>query len=627
MCGIFGALFVPTLSAVNGQAALKTLFHRGPDAQKLYEDPKHRDVLLGHTRLAILDLSPLGEQPMLSEDKSIAVVFNGEIYNHHELRTELEALGHKFKSRSDTEVIVEGYRAWGDSVIHRLDGMFAICIYDQRERRALLARDRCGKKPLFYTSGPNGVRFASEIKAIEASGLRLSIDEAALPSMLVMGYNPAPGTMFKEVKQLPPASLVVVTPTGVRLPRRFWHAPFVEPALHDDLPTAKAMVRSLVEAAVKRRLEADVPLGAFLSGGIDSSIIVGLMSQLSDRPVKTFSIGFSGDPRYDERHFARIAAKKFHTEHTEFVVEPTALDLVESLVHLHDGPFGDSSAIPTSIVSRLTREHVTVALTGDGGDELFCGYTRFLAAEVAEYLPHSIRDLGMSASAHMGMGSNMRSLWSRSTRFMRVASRPLAERMMIWSGYFGHDLHELIREDLRATLPIEEPYRWNERLINYRPEASVMSKILHHNFEGYLPYDLLVKADRSSMLHSIELRSPFLDTKLIEYAARLPNRFRRRGLRTKWLLKEAFADLLPPEILNRGKMGFGVPLGTWFRSSLKEYIDEHLGPSARVFQYLNRSYVQQVLQEHFSNRADHGQRLWLLLTLEVWLRSREKYSA
>lgn len=624
MCGIFGALFVSSPASVDGKAALKSLFHRGPDVQVLFEDPKHHDVILGHTRLSIIDLSPLGAQPMFSADKTVAVVFNGEIYNHHELRNELIALGHTFKSRSDTEVIVEGYRAWGDSVVHRLDGMFAICIYDQRERRALLARDRCGKKPLFYSTGPDGIRFASEIKAIEASGLRLSVEERSLPSMLVMGYNPAPTTMYKEVKQLPPASMMVVTPHGTTPSRRYWHAPFVEPTIHDDLPTAKHTVRSLVEAAVKRRLEADVPLGAFLSGGIDSSIIVGLMSQLSPRAVKTFSIGFSGDARFDETHFARIAAKKFKTEHTEFVVEPTALDLVESLVRMHDGPFGDSSAIPTSIVSKLTREHVTVALTGDGGDELFCGYTRFLASEFAEYIPHSIRDMGQSAAAHMGMGSNMRSLWSRSTRFLRVASRPLAQRMMIWSGYFAHDLHELLRDDLRTSLPLEEPYRWNERLINYRPDADVMSRILHHNFEGYLPYDLLVKADRSSMLHSIELRSPFLDTRLIEYAARLPNHYRRRGLRTKWLLKEAFADLLPPEILNRGKMGFGVPLGTWFRSSLREYIEEHLGTNARVFQYLNRNYVAQVLQEHFANRADHGQRLWLLLTLEVWLRSREQ---
>jgi asparagine synthase (glutamine-hydrolysing) len=624
MCGIFGALFVSSLSSVNGAGALKSLHHRGPDSQALYEDPKHHDVLLGHTRLSIIDLSPLGAQPMLSADKSIVVVFNGEIYNHHELRVELEALGHVFRSRSDTEVIVEGYRAWGDGIVHRLDGMFAICIYDQRERRALLARDRCGKKPLFYATGPDGLRFASEIKAIEASGLRLSIEERALPSMLVMGYNPAPTTMYREVKQVPPASMMVMTPSGPKPTRRYWHAPFVEPSVRDDLPTAKATVRRLVEAAVKRRLEADVPLGAFLSGGIDSSIVVGLMAQLSDRPVKTFSIGFSGDPRFDETHFARIAAKTFRTEHTEFVVEPTALDLVESLVHMHDGPFGDSSAIPTSIVSKLTREHVTVALTGDGGDELFCGYTRFLASEVSEYIPHAIRELGMNAAAHLGMGSNMRSLWSRSTRFLRVASRPLAQRMMIWSGYFGHDLHEVLRDDLRASLPVEEPYRWNESLINYRLDAGVMSRILHHNFEGYLPYDLLVKADRSSMLHSIELRSPFLDTALIEYAARLPDRYRRRGLRTKWLLKEAFADILPREILNRGKMGFGVPLGTWFRSSLREYIEEHLGSSARVFQYLKRSYVERVLQEHFSNRADHGQRLWLLLTLEVWLRGRDK---
>lgn len=624
MCGIFGALFVPDRSVVDARAALRTQRHRGPDADGLYE---RDDCVLGHNRLSIIELSPAGAQPMVSSDDEVALVFNGEIYNHHELRDDLVALGHSFRGRSDTEVILEGYRAWGDAVVDKLDGMFALCILDRGKRRALLARDRAGKKPLFFTTRGGGVRFASEIKALLASGVDAEVDPTSFPSLLVMGYTQAPRTMLKGVEQLAPASRMVVDASGVRKIEQFWKAPFIEKTIEDDERTAERRVRELVEAAVIRRLEADVPLGAFLSGGIDSTIVVGVMARAMARPVKTFSIGFSGDARFDETRYARIASRAFKTEHTEFVVEPSAFDLVEKLVWAHDGPFGDSSAIPTSIVSKLTRQHVTVALTGDGGDEVFCGYSRFLAGEIAGRLPSALWDLGASVAQLVPDGNNMKSLRVRAKRFLRVASRSIDQRMVLWNSYFGDDLHSIIRRDAHGSIPMSEPFEWNERIFSAGARASDLSRILQHNFEGYLPFDLLVKADRSSMLHSLEVRSPFLDTALVEYAARMPDAYRRRGLNLKHLLKNAFRELLPDEIFRRGKMGFGVPLGAWFRGELRQYVRDFLRPSARLYDYLDGAYVQRLMDEHFTERADHGQRLWLLLTIELWLRSLESGQA
>jgi asparagine synthase (glutamine-hydrolysing) len=557
---------------------------------------------------------------MVSADDEVALVFNGEIYNHHELRDSLVALGHSFRGRSDTEVILEGYREWGDAIVEKLDGMFAICVLDRRHRRALLARDRSGEKPLFFTTRGGGFRFASEIKALLASGVEAEVDPCSLPSLLVMGYTQAPRTMLRGIEQLAPASKMVVTAAGVQKIERYWRAPFVQRPIEDDERTAEQRVRALVEAAVLRRLEADVPLGAFLSGGIDSTIVVGVMAQASARPVKTFSIGFAGDERFDETRYARIAAKAFRTEHTEFIVEPSAFDLIEKLVWAHDGPFGDSSAIPTSIVSKLTRQHVTVALTGDGGDEVFCGYSRFLAGEIAGWLPSVLWALGASVARRVPSGSSMKSLRERVKRFLRVASRSIDQRMILWNSYFGEDLHLIVRRDLHAAIPMIEPFDWNEKFFACDEGVSDLSRMLQHNFESYLPYDLLVKADRSSMLHSLEVRSPFLDTALIEYAARLPDRFRRRGMNLKYILKRAFRHLLPREIFRRGKMGFGVPLGVWFRGELRQYVRDLLSPGALLYSYLDEGYVRRVIDEHLAMRADHGQRLWLLLTIELWLR-------
>ena len=617
MCGIFGAVFHPEGALVDLPAALAALGHRGPDSSGSFGAP---GVTFGHTRLAILDLSPAGAQPMASADGQCVVVFNGEIYNHHELRSELVRRGVAFRSRSDTEVIVEGYRAQGEAFLERLDGMFAIGLFDFARRRLILVRDRVGKKPLFYAYDGGELRFASQIRALFASGLSPDIDVQALPYLLGLGYVPSPTTLYCGVEQLAPASVLTLDAGGEPRIRRYWSPPFDASPLHVPFGDAKQEVRRLVEQAVHRRLEADVPLGAFLSGGVDSSIVVGLMARASSQRVRTFSIGFAGDPAYDETSFARIAARAFETDHTEFTLDPGAFDLIDGLVEAHDGPFGDSSAIPTSVVSRLTRQHVTVALGGDGGDELFCGYSRFLGAEYGERIPRLLRRGAASLGARLPGAGSWRSPLERARRLSKTLSYSLPQRMLRWVSYFVDDLEELLQPDVRRVVQLGAASEWTDRIAGECGPASPLSRALQYNFASYLPYDLLVKADRAAMLHSLELRSPFLDTALIDYVARLPDDFKRRGLETKWILRKAFEDLVPAPILKRGKMGFGMPLGTWFRGPLRAYLHDTLGPSAALYEYVRPAYVTKLLAEHQSRRRDREYQLWLLLTFERWLR-------
>lgn len=611
MCGILGSVF--DAQRVDADRALEELRHRGPDAHGVF---RGAGVLLGHTRLSILDLSPLGSQPMKSADGRAVVVFNGEIYNHHQLRAELQSRGRAFRSRSDTEVIVEGYREYGASFFERLDGMFAIGLFDVERRSLVLARDRTGKKPLFYSRHGGGVRFASEIRALFAMGTPTMIRSASLPLLLGLGYVPSPHTLYEHVSQLPPATIIQFDEGGDANARTFWSAPFEATPLNVGVTEATREVRRLVEQAVLRRLEADVPLGAFLSGGIDSSVVVGIVARASTNRVKTFSIGFAHDDRFDETHYARIVAKAFDTDHTEFTLEPSAFELLDRLVEAHDGPFGDSSAIPTSVVSMLTRKHVTVALTGDGGDELFAGYTRLFAAAAAESIPRPIRTAASNLATKLPFqGRTM----DRVRRGLEIASLSLPERMLGWQSYFTTDLGAILAPELRKHVDVDLATKWLQEVSARARGASPLARALQLNFDSYLPYDLLVKADRASMLHSLELRSPFLDTQLVEYAARLPDRFRRRGTMTKWILRRAFRDLLPTAILKRGKMGFGMPLATWFRTNLREFVRDTLSSSARLGRYVDLGHVGRMLDEHESGVRDHQHPIWLLLTMERWL--------
>jgi asparagine synthase (glutamine-hydrolysing) len=614
MCGIFGCLFPRDPERVDVDAALAALHRRGPDHASSH---RGKDAILGFARLSILDLTPAGHQPMVSTDGMTILVFNGEIYNHHEIREELRARGHQFRGRSDSEVILEGYRAFGDSIVDRLDGMFAFCIFDGTKRRALLGRDRAGKKPLFYTFDGQELRFASEPKALEASGIALRPKLSALAGLLALGYVPGPETFHEGVLEVPPAHILVLDAGAVPRVTRYWDLPAVDPTLEAlDAPTAAAELRRLVTAAVERRLEADVPLGAFLSGGVDSTVIVGLLAKAKGPGVKTFSIGFAGDARYDETAFARDVAARFGANHTEFRIEPSSLDLVDDLVAAHDGPFGDSSAIPTSVVSRLTREHVTVALSGDGGDELFYGYQRFFAAEATEHVPMLVRD-GLSLVARrVPMGASERTLQGKAIRFLTRAALPLGERLVGYMPYFAGRTNDVLRPEFQDSG--SSVHRFVSRIDDASDFAA--HRILANNYRSYLPGDLLVKTDRSSMHHSLEVRAPLLDKALTEYAFRLPARFHRRGTTGKWLFKKAFEDLLPSNIARRPKMGFGVPLGTWFRGPLKGALDDLFGPSAEVRRLLQPGVIDRLRTEHDAETMDHGQRLFLLLTLELWLR-------
>jgi asparagine synthase (glutamine-hydrolysing) len=628
MCGICGELTFEAGAAVRREtlvAMRDRLMHRGPDDEGLFLGDGGR-VGLGFRRLRIIDLTAVANQPMSNEDGSVWVAFNGEIYNFRDLRAQLVARGHQFRSQSDTETIVHLYEERGPRFVDDLDGMFAIALWDGRARRLVLARDRAGKKPLFYFQDRRRCVFGSEIKALFAHpDVPIEIDETQVPLYFLHGYAPHPASLYRGVRQVDPATAMVIESDGRTESRRYWQLRFAGAGnpLNVDRRTARDQVRQLVTAAVARRLVSDVPLGAFLSGGIDSTIVVGVMSQLTAAPVKTFTIGFDDAPAFDETGPARTLADTFHTEHTEFRVRPSAVQLIDRLIWHHDGPFGDSSAIPTFLVSELTRQHVTVVLTGDGGDELFAGYLRFRAALAADRLPGVTRPLLDAALAILPRAPHERHLLARARRFARFMHLPLIERLVRWNSIFQDDLASLLQ-----TSPAVDPIAHLKRALDESRTASPLSQLLAVNYASYLPDDLLVKTDRCTMANSIEARCPLLDTALTEYAAALPDSFKLDGGRGKAILREAFADLIPPDINRRPKTGFGVPLDAWFRGELRDYVrDVLLTSSAESRVYLRLEPVRALVDEHQSGRANLGHRLWALVCFERWLQQVRGWTA
>ncbi len=624
MCGICGELRfdgrpvrAPVVAAMSDR-----IIHRGPDASGQFVTPA-ANAGLGFRRLRIIDLSANANQPMANEDGSVQLVFNGEIYNFQALRQRLENQGHRFRSHSDTETIVHLYEEHGADAIAQLEGMFAIGIWDERNRRLLLARDRAGKKPLFYYRDERLLAFASEIKALFAHpDVSAQIDPRAIPDYLVHGYVPSPQTFYQNVRQVPAGALITIEEGGRTLTQRYWQLelPRAEAVRSVGIEEATRGVRQRVERAVQRRLISDVPLGAFLSGGIDSTIVVGLMRRYMSTPVKTFSIGFEGDAAYDETSYARIAATTFGTDHTEFRVRPDAFDLVDTLIWHHDGPFGDSSAIPTFIVSKLTREHVTVVLTGDGGDEIFAGYMRFYAAVMSERVPRLVGAAADAVLATLPEPASDRHWRARARRFLRPLGRPLEERLTSWNSIFFDDLQSLLNHDFASSLAPLDPLQHLAAEQSHLEGRTALARVLHANFASYLTDDLLVKTDRCTMANALEARSPFLDRELVEYVAALPDDVKLRGRETKFILRRAFADLLPPAISRRGKMGFGVPVGTWFRGELRDMVsDVLLARTAKYRDMLDAAYVESLVQRHLDGRANLGPQLWTLLCLERWL--------
>lgn len=615
MCGICG-LYSPAGDAdVQLVDAMRArIRHRGPDQGST---DAFGPCVLGHQRLRVIDLEQ-GFQPVASETGDVVAVFNGELYTFPELRRDLAARGHEVRGTGDTPVIPHLYEEHGPAFVERLEGMFALALWDAPRGRLLLARDRLGKKPLVWTRLPDGtLAFASELKALLAlPGVRREPDLAALDAYLALGYVPGERTGLQGIRRLPPASLLVAEGGSERV-ERYW-TPSVE---HEDLADDEWLerVRETVTAAVRKRLVADVPLGALLSGGVDSAVVVALMAQASAEPVRTFTVGFA-DAAYDERPYARAVAERYGTRHTEVVLEPDAAETLPRLARAFDEPLGDEAALPLFLICEAARREVTVALVGDGGDESFAGYERYAAMGLADRVPAPVAAAGARlARALPGGRRERRSAAFRAARFLEAASVPRAER-------YG-ELMQVFPLAARASLWTDEakvavgPLLSPGFLLGEAPSRGIAGLQLL-DLATYLPGDLLPKSDIASMAHSLELRSPLLDHRVVELGLSLPDRLRVRGREGKQALRRAFADALPPEVAARGKSGFALPLARWFRGELRDLAgDLLLGARARERGWFRPELVERLLAEHAAGRADHGHRLWTLTMLELWLRT------
>ncbi len=624
MCGICGVIHFDgsPVEQANLTRMVETIHHRGPDDSGVWAEG---NVGLGNTRLAIIDLSPAGHQPLANETGDVWIAFNGEIYNFQPIRDGLIKRGHTFRSRTDTETIVHLYEERGIECLQALRGMFALAIWDGPKRELWLARDRLGKKPLYYFHDGLRLIFGSEIKCILAyPNVPRVLDRSVLPLYLTYGYVPAPQTIFSGIRALRPGCWLRVAGSRVE-ENQYWSAPSANPPEGSktfgrvEQDWAEALLEQLREA-VRLRLISDVPLGAFLSGGLDSSAVVALMAEAASAPVKTFAIGFSGEPSFDETAHARVVAQHLGTDHHEFIVEPQTIDLIPKLAWHLDQPFGDSSAIPTYLVSKLAREHVTVALNGDGGDELFAGYDRFRAARLAgqyKRLPEWVHRGVTELAKRWPQSTGYRDVGRRTLRFVTAARLPLPQQYLGWVGIMSPELVDGLTVDSGREQATAHFQKYFPQLNGGDPVPT----LLEVNLRSYLPDDLLIKADRLSMAASLEARSPFLDHVLVEFAATIPASLKLRGGTSKYILKRAFEGKLPREIIHRRKHGFGVPIGKWFRTTLREYLaDTLLSARARERGLLRPEVVRGLMSEHLSGERDHGQVLWTLLMLEVWAR-------
>lgn len=627
VCGITGYCS-PTVSSPASpslEAMSDALRHRGPDDGGAWVTPDFR-VGLAMRRLSIIDVQG-GRQPVFNEDGSVAIVFNGEIYNFQEIRQGLEARGHHFATRSDTETIVHLYEEEGVDCVRRLRGMFAFALWDARRERLLLARDRFGKKPLFYMERGGGLVWASELQALKTlPGFDGELDPEALDLYLSLQYIPSPRTIYKHVRKLPPAHRLIWEKGSIRVDR-YWDLPVGQPPLVMDPEEARAEIRRKLTEAVRLRMISEVPLGAFLSGGIDSSVIVGLMSSLSEKPVKTFSIGFDHE-EFTELHHARTVADRFGTDHTEFVVHPEMAEVLPLLAKHYGEPFADASALPTYYVARETRRHVTVALNGDGGDENFAGYLRHVAAGAAQrarWVPDAIWRAGLGALSLAGDRRGSKGWVWRARRFMESAGEhDEAARHLGFVCFFPEDLkRRLYTDEFAHRVGAGAALGYLRNAFDRASHEDAVNRTLYTDFSTYLPECLMTKVDIATMAVSLEGRSPLLDHEFAEFVFRLPGRWKLRGLSgTKWIFKEAFKDLLPPSILNREKMGFGIPLGPWFRGGVLHDLFQETVLSAEALQrgYFRPDVLRSLWEEHQSGRRDHGYRLWALLMLEMWHR-------
>jgi len=605
MCGIAG-IWSPQAAEGQLRGMLHTLHHRGPDDQGQWQAPG--GPLLGQCRLSILDLSAAGHQPMLAEDEGLGISFNGEIYNFPELRRELEGLGHRFRSSSDTEVLLRGYQQWGVGVVRRLVGMFAFAIWDARRQELVLARDRAGEKPLYYAQVGDQFAFASEVQAlVELPWVDRAIDPQALSLYLTYQYVPAPHSIYRGIRKLPPAHVMQLRQGQAPQIWRYW-----DPASFAVRPNtlteteALEQLEPLLAQSVRGQLLSDVPLGAFLSGGIDSSLVVALMQEQAAGRVRTFTIGFDV-PEYNEAPHAEAVARHLGTDHTtEYLSVQDALNLIPELPRMYGEPFADSSALPTHLVSRVARQHVTVALSGDGGDEAFGGYTRYDLVE--RFGPVAAR-LGPVAPL---------------LRAARPALPKLAQRLSEVAGFPLRDIYRgtvslFSAQEAQALTGVAPALPGFEAAWDL-PGLSTRRHAMLADLMTYLPEALLVKVDRAAMATSLETRAPLLDHRVLEFSLGLPH----ERVRGKSLLRELLYRRVPRELIDRPKKGFGVPLNRWFREDLRELLRDTVTPQRLADLGLHQpDMVTRLIREHEGGRIDHSARLWALLVLCLWLQERQ----
>jgi asparagine synthase (glutamine-hydrolysing) len=624
MCGIVGIQSLTGRRPIDLgllEAMNRTIVHRGPDSDGRYEDPGH--VGLAMRRLSIIDVSG-GDQPISNEDGSVWTVFNGEIYHFRELRSNLESRGHRFRTATDTEVIVHAYEEFGDDFVQHLDGMFAFALWDSRRKRLILARDRVGIKQLYYSVCNGQLLWGSEIKCILAHPeVPRELRASAVQHFLTYLYVPEPITAFQGIEELPAGHLLISEKGSFSL-RKYWELRYeVDPTL---TPEAAAQgIRDRLDESVRTSLISDVPLGAFLSGGIDSASMVALMARHSEVPVETFSIGYdNAGANFDERAFAREIAQRYQTHHHELVMQPNLTEIVPELVRAFDQPAADASAIPTWYLAKDTRKHVTVALSGVGGDELAAGYERHRGVMVGErfrwipsWVTRSLLKPLVSAIPDSPSGHQ----WvQRVKRFVGSLELPFDDRYFELLVAFSTALQrELLTPEIAEQIDWAAPRDLFRRYLEPLGDTAPLNRALYADLKLFLPSNLLTLTDRMSMAHSLEVRVPFLDHHLLEFAARIPPDLKLRGLERKHILKRAVQDLLPPGFLKRRKMGFSLPLTVWFRNELRPYVEDVLSERAirecGVFRY---PAVRTILDDHFARRANYDGQIWALITFTTW---------
>ncbi|MDR7446065.1 MAG: asparagine synthase (glutamine-hydrolyzing) [Armatimonadota bacterium] len=618
MCGICGVVDLDLERPVDAgvlQRMNRALRHRGPDEEGYREAPH---VALAMCRLRVIDPAG-GSQPMSNEAGSVWLVYNGEVYNFRELRRQLEARGHRFRTRSDTEVVVHGYEAFGVEVVTRLRGMFAFALWDGRQQRLLLARDRLGIKPLYYWQKGGRLAFASELKSLlKLPDFPREVDPEAVDLYLTYGYVPAPWTPFRGVRKLAPGHVLVLDQAGARVQNYWDFVPAERPSR--PLRESVAELRARLQDAIRSHLVSDVPVGAFLSGGLDSSTVVALMSLAGAHPVRTFSVGFR-EARFDELPYARQVARRYGTDHRELVVEPQVARRLPELLSHFDEPFGDSSAIATYLVAELARQHVTVVLTGDGGDEVFCGYEwqrRHQMVRPFHRLPFALRARAPRLAGLLPAGP-----WrQRAAGFLADVALHPADGYLRRMTLFDRQLRrELYSSGFRAALDGHESLAPLRMWLDALPESDFRNRMLYADTHFYCPEDCLVKVDRMTMAWSLEARVPLLDHELVEFLASIPPQWKLRGVTSKYLLRRAVRDLLPRDLLRKRKQGFSVPVGPWLRGPLFPAArDLLLDARARQRGWLRPEAVERLLEEHRSGGAEHGHRLYAVLGLEIWAR-------